>query len=256
MMKGADPNFWVVNNSWVTTELLQESAVDPIEEAIQLANDILFVAGAGNGDPTLRPHNNDVLPVFPASYDLENVISVTATDESDRLVEIFNFGSKSVDLAAPGIGVYTTDIDGGYASMSGTSFATPFVSGVAALLLSNPALPDDFTLSELRSSILNSVDTSDSGSLSSLAGKVVTSGRLNAFSAIIHDAYAPRATLTSDDTQRIRGQLTYDFTVKYLDDRGIDIASLGTTTFLCVALVFQKRLLRMLSHRFPSLRTD
>ena len=94
---------------------------------------ILLVASAGNnGDGNLS--TNDVM--YPAK--LESVIAVSAIDRNNMAVSWSADGSK-VELAAPGVGIYSTWLDGGYHSMSGTSMATPFVSGVAALMLQDNA---------------------------------------------------------------------------------------------------------------------
>ena len=130
----------VVNCSWITR---YDSS--GLKDSIRVAGEqgILIVAGAGNGDAFGNASNNDLSPVYPAAYELDNVISVTATDHHDQLVPSYNFGQTSVDLAAPGRGVYSTRLGGGIGVQYGTSFSTAFVSGVAALVLSDPAIPPD-----------------------------------------------------------------------------------------------------------------
>ena len=122
--------------------------------------------------------NNDTLPAYPASYDLECIISVAATDRSDELASFSNYGFKEVDLAAPGVDIYSTysDADDGYGDMSGTSMAAPHVTGVLALMRS---LQPSWTNLEIREQLLSSVDV-----LPALDGFVQTSGRLNAFKAV------------------------------------------------------------------------
>ena len=131
----------------------------------------LFIAAAGN-DGT----DNDLQPSYPASYPLDNIVSVAATDYADALVYFSCFGVTSVDLAAPGVNVLSTLPGGTYGSYSGTSMATPHVAGACALMRSiNPGL----STAQLKSALLEQSDP-----LPSLAGKVVSGGRLNLHRAL------------------------------------------------------------------------
>ncbi len=143
--------------------------------AISAANTagLLFVAAAGND-----AQNNDSKSSYPANYNLPNIISVAASTQRDALASFSNFGVLSVDLAAPGTNIRSTVNmpSVGYAYLQGTSMATPHVTGVAGLVA---AVDPSLTPSDIKRSILNSVDVK-----SSLIGKVLTGGRLNAFGAV------------------------------------------------------------------------
>lgn len=92
---------------------------------------ILFVAAAGN-----EYSNSDIDNYYPADYDLNNIISVTALDRSKKVLESSNYGIKTVDIVAPGKDIYSTLPGSDYGYMTGTSQATGFVTGVATLVLS------------------------------------------------------------------------------------------------------------------------
>ena len=177
----------VINASWGTLGDFNPK----LQEAITVAQsaDIVVVAAAGNGDVTGRGINLDgeSIGFFPASFDLDNIISVAATDNTDSLARFSNFGSTSVDISAPGVGIIGLNPGGDYVLRTGTSMAAPHVSGTVALLAS---LRPFATASELRDAILTSTT-----SLGSLNGKVSTGGRLNAETALTVDTFAPRASL-------------------------------------------------------------
>jgi PKD repeat protein len=156
------------------------------QEAIQ-ATDALFVFAAGN-----TATDNDLLPTYPASYPLANIIAVAATDSSDRLASFSSYGLSSVDLAAPGVNVYSTGLSGSYRYASGTSMAAPHVAGVAGLVLSQePGL----SVGELKARILNGVEP-----VPALQGKVATGGRLNAYGALIGNPNVLAAAFTASPT--------------------------------------------------------
>jgi subtilisin family serine protease len=144
-----------------------------LRDAIRRAGEegILFVAAAGN-DST----NNDRLPHYPSNYDLPNVLAVAALNRQDGLARFSNFGARSVHIAAPGAEILSTWPNNQYEEHSGTSMATPEVSGVAALVLAaNP----NMTVEELRARLLESVDK-----IPALEGRVSSGGRLNAARAV------------------------------------------------------------------------
>lgn len=138
----------------------------------------LFIAAAGN-----ESNNNDSFPAYPASYNLDNIISVAATDHNDQLAGFSNYGATTVDLAAPGVSVYSTMPGGEYGYLSGTSMATPHVSGVASLIWSQ--FPN-LTAEEVKARILSYTDP-----IPALNGITVSGGRLNAYSALTETAPPP-----------------------------------------------------------------
>jgi subtilisin family serine protease len=166
--KRAGVNVRIISASWGSTQKSQA-----LEDAIREAGEegILFVAASGNAGA-----NADKSPHYPASYDLPNVVSVAAVNRNDELASFSNYGAKRVHLAAPGVEILSTWLGGAFEEHSGTSMATPEVSGVAALVLSVDA---DLSVKDLRERLFNSVDKLDS-----LAGKVSTGGRVNAARAV------------------------------------------------------------------------
>jgi thermitase len=165
-------NLRIISASWGS---IQRSKA--LEDTIRAAGDagILFVAAAGNNSS-----NNDSWPHYPSNYDLPNMISVAALDRNDALASFSNFGKRSVHLAAPGKDILSTWLKDGYREASGTSMATPYVSGVAALIA---AREPDISMQDLKKRLLESVDK-----LPSLDGKVATGGRLCAANALLLDA--------------------------------------------------------------------
>lgn len=132
----------------------------------------LFICAAGNNS-----ENNDLGPHYPSNYDLPNVISVASTDQNDQLSSFSNYGKQTVDIAAPGSKIYSTTPNGQYAFKSGTSMATPHVSGVAALIMSAyPELP----VSDVKAAILEG-----GVELPELKDKVATGKRLDAYKALV-----------------------------------------------------------------------
>lgn len=136
----------------------------------------LFVTAAMNGGSDYVGDDNDVIHVYPASYNNSNIISVAASNDKDALASFSNYGATSVDLAAPGKRVLSTLPGNKYGYGEGTSVAAPHVTGVAALIKSRfPNLDDE----KIKARILRSVDKK-----ASLRGKVLTGGRLNAAKAL------------------------------------------------------------------------
>jgi subtilisin family serine protease len=166
--KKAGVNVRIISASWGSTA--QSRALG---DAIKRAGEegILFVAAAGNSST-----NNDRQPHYPSNYPHPNVVSVAALTRSDVLARFSNYGAKTVHIAAPGAEIMSTWPQNQYEEHSGTSMATPVVSGVAALILSvNP----DLSVTDLRKRLLDSVDQ-----LPVLDGKVSSGGRVNAARAV------------------------------------------------------------------------
>jgi subtilisin family serine protease len=162
-------NVRIISASWGSTQYSKA-----LEDAIRAAGEhgILFVAAAGNSST-----DNDKRPHYPSNYDLPNVISVAALDNSDLLASFSNFGSRSVHVAAPGKDIVSTWLNGSYREASGTSMATPHVAGIAALIL---AAEPDLSVQELRDRVVKAVDPLDG-----LKGKFVSGGRINAAKALV-----------------------------------------------------------------------
>ena len=168
---GAD----VISLSWGS-----DSDAQALKDAIDNSPAIV-VCAAGNHKPGL---DTDNFPFYPASFNSTNIISVGASDGTDARSWFSNYGIISVDLVAPGVSIFSTNISSAnttvsyqYHYMKGTSIATPFVAGVAALVKAeNPRL----TSTQIKNVILNNVDV-----LPSLSGEVKTGGRLNAYKAVL-----------------------------------------------------------------------
>jgi subtilisin family serine protease len=154
-------------------------------EAIQHAEDagVLFVAAAGNDGL-----DNDLIPNYPASYELNNIISVAATDNCDILASWSNYGATSVDVAAPGVSIYSTKAGNTYQELSGTSMAAPYVSALSALIWAEYG---DLTYGQVKETILDSVDLK-----SNLEGILFSCGRINACASL--SQWSPPLTLPNN----------------------------------------------------------
>jgi subtilisin family serine protease len=167
-------NIVATNNSWGGGGFSQA-----LKDAIDRANaaGILFVAAAGNSGT-----NNDATASYPSGYSSANIIAVASITSSGALSSFSQYGATTVDIGAPGSGIWSTvpvavgkgknaTVGSGYASYNGTSMATPHVAGAVALYASlNPSA----TAAQIKTAIMNSATATPS-----LAGKTVTGGRLN-----------------------------------------------------------------------------
>jgi hypothetical protein len=163
----ADHGAKVSNNSYGFGQFSQV-----LFDAVQYAGTRghLVVASAGNANLDL-----DRFPQYPACYDLGNVLSVAATTMNGSRASFSSYGARTVDLGAPGEGIYST-MNFTYGYMSGTSQAAPFVTGVAGLLWAqNPS----YTVEQVVDRILSSTTPTPG-----LAGVTVTGGLLNAQAAL------------------------------------------------------------------------
>ncbi len=169
-LKLAGVNIVATNNSWGGGGFSQS-----LQDAIERANaaGILFVVAAGNS--TL---NCDASSCYPAAYPNANIISVASITSSGAISSFSNFGATTIDIGAPGSAIISSvptgsrrNITSGYASYSGTSMATPHVTGAAALYA---ATHPGATAAQIKAAILASAVPT-----ASLAGKTVTGGRLN-----------------------------------------------------------------------------
>ena len=161
-VEDGDPNyFW--DDDWK----------DSLEDTINTAGEagVLFIFCAGN----YTGNDNDVNPMYPQNFDCNNIIVVTGTTASDEF-GTYAFGPNTVDLGAPGGGLLSSNKNGGYNYVQGTSYAQAWVAGAAALIWGmNP----DLTYLEVKDILLDTVDE-----LESLEGKCVTQGRLNLYKAL------------------------------------------------------------------------
>ena len=166
-----DNGAMVLNNSWGGSEYSKA-----LSDIIELAGKkgITFVAAAGNSQS-----NNDVTPIYPAAYKAPNLIAVASSRRTDEMSGFSNYGAKSVHLAAPGTGIYSTLPMWAryrYGMLDGTSMAAPQVTGAAALLKS--AWPQ-LTPVQIKSLLMTTADK-----LPAFEGKVKSGGRLNIFAAL------------------------------------------------------------------------
>jgi subtilisin family serine protease len=152
-----------------------------ILDAINRCPGALFVFAAGND-----ASDNDTEPAYPCADVADNVLCVAATAQNDTRAFFSNYGATTVDVGAPGQAIYSTYYASPslpYATLDGTSMATPHVAGAAALVL---AYRPTLTPVELKRSLMASVDP-----LPALQGKVVSGGRINVFRAMTQEIVPP-----------------------------------------------------------------
>jgi len=163
----------VTNNSWGGGGYSQ-ALRDMIAQA--MAANQIFVAAAGNDNV-----NIDVSPTYPASYNLDNIIVVGSSDATDAKSSFSNYGTGTVDILAPGTDIASLFPGNEYVFASGTSMASPYVTGAVSLLLGkNSTTPYEF----IKEAIVTSGDQTAAGISYTASGK-----RLNAYNAV--DAFNP-----------------------------------------------------------------
>ena len=162
----------VINASWGS------SGTDPtIAAAIQYADQhgVIIVAAAGNGGT-----DDDASSTWfsPGSYSVDdpNLITVAATDSNGALASNSNYGVSSVQLAAPGVNVESTELNGSYGADSGTSMAAPLVTGTIALV---EAAHPTWSMSQVIDAVIDTTSPDPN-----LVGKVATGGIVNAAAAV------------------------------------------------------------------------
>jgi subtilisin family serine protease len=191
---GAGANVRVLSNSWGGGGFSQ-ALLDEINAAN--ASNMLFVAAAGNTHT-----DNDATPNYPSNYTAPNIVAVAATDNNDQLASFSSYGRTTVDLAAPGVNILSTVRNGAYAYFSGTSMATPHVSGAAALVLSACTSLDT---AALKANLLANVDV-----VQGLSTVTATGGRLNVGRAVM--SCARSVTISADKAAPQRPGTTITWT--------------------------------------------
>jgi len=173
MMRGRGVDVRVTSNSYAGGSFSQAWS-DAVAALGQSGT--LFITGAAN-----QATDNDANPYYPASFGSPAIIAVAASDANDRIAPFSNWGATSVDLAAPGVDVWSTMPGGAYGYNSGTSMSTPHVAGAAALVWS--AHPE-LTAAEVKARLLNGADPI--GQIGANASfPTVTNGRLNVRNALL-----------------------------------------------------------------------
>ncbi|OJW07115.1 MAG: hypothetical protein BGO49_28100 [Planctomycetales bacterium 71-10] len=212
----ADHGARVVSASWATDEFSQD-----LYDAIAYAGlkGVVVVVAAGN-----ESANDDLRPVYPATFDLPNILVVAAVDKSGSLASFSNYGANTVDLAAPGVDVYSTYASRSkYATLSGTSMAVPYVAGVVSLVVGqHPGWSAEQVVAHVKATVRR---------VASLAGVTTSGGIVDAAQAVgvsgsgpAGDAYvapAPAARRVSARNVRAAGSRAFRAAASALAARAV-----------------------------------
>jgi thermitase len=182
---------------------------EALYDAIKRASDkgIIFTAAAGNSSS-----NNDATPSYPASYDVPNVVSVAALTAQNDLAYFSSFGRNTVHIAAPGHNILSTLKGGGYEIMSGTSMATPHVSGVLGLLLAKEGrMPHE----QMRERL-----TMTGTPVAALRGKTQTASRIDAYN-LLTDTRPERSGPRSDGWTTVKLDQVFESEHPYKENSNV-----------------------------------
>lgn len=178
-------------------------------EAIKRASDkgIIFTAAAGNSSS-----NNDTTPSYPASYELPNVVSVAALTAQNSLASFSSYGRSTVHIAAPGHNILSTVKGGGYEVMSGTSMATPHVSGVLGLLLAKEG--------RLSHEVMKERLTMTGAPVAGLRGKTLTASRIDAYN-LLSDTRPERSGPANDKWRTVTLDHAFESSHPYKENSSV-----------------------------------
>jgi thermitase len=211
LMKNRGVNIRVTNNSY--SDCGEACGYDQAtKDALDAMGDagILNVFAAGNDNQNIDsfPYGTTPSPGYPAKYNSPSVLAVASSTSTDAKSSFSNYGVTSIDLAAPGSSVYSTynSSNSSYATLSGTSMATPHVAGAAALLSS---YNQNLSVASLKATLMNTVDP-----IAAWNGLIKTGGRLNVARALQNQTVCSfNLSQTSVAAPTKGGVFTVDITV-------------------------------------------